>query len=168
MKLYIKQKVFSWRDRFRVFDENENDLYAVQGEVWSLGKKLHIFSASGDEVGFIHQKVWSFKSRFFVAQNGEDIAEVVKEITLFKPVYTVSPQGWNITGNFWAHEYTIESASGVIATISKHWFTWGDTYEIDIADGIDPVLVLSVVLIIDAVMAQQSHAATAGGGSSSH
>lgn len=168
MKLYIKQKVFSWRDKFRVFDENENDQYAVEGEVWSLGKKLHIFDASGAEAAFIHQKVWSFKSRFFVAQNGEDIAEVVKEITLFKPVYSVEPQGWQITGNFWAHEYVIESSSGTIATISKHWLTWGDTYEIDIADGIDPVLVLSVVLIIDAVLAQQSHTAAAGGASSSH
>ena len=167
MKLYIKQMVFSWRDKFRIFDENENDLYSVEGEFWTFGKKLHIFDASGSEAAFIHQKVWSFKSRFFVAQNGADIAEVVKEITLFKPVYSVAPQGWNITGNFWAHEYVIESASGVVATISKHWLTWGDTYEIDIADGLDPVLVLSVVLIIDAVMAQQS-AAAAGGGSSSH
>ena len=41
------------------------------------------------------------------------------------------------------------------------WFAWGDTYEIDIADGVDEVMALSVVLIIDAVIdSQNSSSAT--------
>ena len=159
MKLYIKQKVFSWRDSFRVFDADENDLYSVQGEVWTLGKKLHIFDAAGAEVSYIHQKLWSFLPRYYVAKDGVDVAEVVKQFTVLRQSYTVEPMGWQVSGDFWAHEYTIEAASGVIAAISKQWFTWGDTYAIDIAEGIDPVMVLSVVLIIDAVMAQAAAAA---------
>ena len=46
MKLYIKQKVFSWGDKFRVYDENYNDRYYVEGEVLSFGKKLHLYSRS--------------------------------------------------------------------------------------------------------------------------
>ena len=41
MKLYIKEKVFSWGDKFFVKDESGNDRYVVQGEVFSLGKKLY-------------------------------------------------------------------------------------------------------------------------------
>ncbi len=38
--------------------------------------------------------------------------------------------------------------------IKQKVFSWGDTCEIDIAAGVDEVMALSVVLIIDAVLAQ--------------
>ena len=53
MKLYIKEKVFSWGDKFTVKDENGNDKYLVQGEVFSWGKKLHVYDSVGREVAFI-------------------------------------------------------------------------------------------------------------------
>jgi len=43
MKLYLKQKVFSWRDRFFAKDESGNDRYAVEGEIISWGKKLRVY-----------------------------------------------------------------------------------------------------------------------------
>lgn len=42
MKLYIKEKVFSWSDKFFVKDDSGRDKYAVEGEVFSWGKKLHV------------------------------------------------------------------------------------------------------------------------------
>ena len=42
MKLYIKQKVFSWVDRFTVFDETGADKYHGEGEFFSWGKKLYV------------------------------------------------------------------------------------------------------------------------------
>ena len=55
-----------------------------------------------------------------------------------------------------SHEYEIYRGDYTIATISKEWFTWGDAYSVDIVDGVDPVPVLSVVLIIDAIIAQSN------------
>lgn len=159
MKLYIKQKVFSWADKFRVYDEYENDKYFVEGEVFTLGKKLHLYSLDGDELAYIHQKVWSFLPKYFINRNGEDAAEVVKEFTFLRQEYTVEGLDWTVEGDFWAHEYQINSENGVVATISKRWFTWGDTYEIDIADDADEVMSLSVVLIIDAVIDSQNSSA---------
>lgn len=161
MKLYIKQKVFSWGDNFRIYDEYENDMYYVKGEVFTFGKKLHLYATGGKELSYIHQKVMSFLPRYFINRNGEDIAQVVKEISFFRQKYSVEGLGWSVEGNVWAHEYKIYSGSGVVATISKHWFTWGDTYEIDIADGVDEVMALSVVLVIDAVIdSERSSAAS--------
>ena len=54
MKLYIKQKVFSWGDKFRIYDEYENDKYYVEGEVFTFGKKLHLYSKLGNEIAYIH------------------------------------------------------------------------------------------------------------------
>ena len=52
MKLYMKQKVFSWRDRFYIKDEYEEDRYYVEGELFSWGKKLHVYDMTGAEVAF--------------------------------------------------------------------------------------------------------------------
>ena len=167
MKLYIKQKVFSWGDNFRIYDEYENDMYYVKGEVFTFGKKLHLYATDGKELSYIHQKVMSFLPRYFINRNGEDIAQVIKEFTFFRQEYTVEGLGWTVEGDFWAHEYQINSERGVVATISKHWFTWGDTYEIDIADGIDEVMALSVALIIDAVIDSQRSSSGAASSSNS-
>jgi uncharacterized protein YxjI len=35
-------------------------------------------------------------------------------------------------------------------SVAKEWFTLGDAYEINIADGLDPIPALAVVLVIDA------------------
>ena len=47
MKLYIKQKVFSWGDKFTVKDSNGEDRYYVEGEIFSWGKKLHVYDMRG-------------------------------------------------------------------------------------------------------------------------
>ena len=36
MNLCMKQKVFSWGDRFTVWDENGNDRYYVCGDSWTV------------------------------------------------------------------------------------------------------------------------------------
>jgi len=161
MKLYIKQKVFSWGDKFRVYDEYENDKYYVEGEVFTFGKKLHLYSQAGNELAFIHQKVWSFLPKFFISQNGVDVAQVIKEFTFFRQEYTVEGLGWTVSGDFLAHEYEISANGLTVASISKRWFTWGDTYEIDVANNTDETMALCVVLIIDAVIAQSQSSGAA-------
>lgn len=154
MKRYIKQKVFSWNDRFRIYDACENDLYYVEGEILSLGKKLHLYRKSGEELAFIHQKLLTFLPRYFISRNGVDVAEVVRELTFFRPRYTVKGPGWTVSGDIFEHEYEISSGRRPIASVSKRWFSWGDTYEIDIDDQADEVMVLAIVLVIDAVIEQ--------------
>lgn len=160
MKLYMKQKVFSWGDKFRILDEYENERYYAEGEVFTLGKKLHLYDSTGIERSFIQQKVLSFLPRFFIHSAHAAPVEVVKSFTLFHQEYLVNGLGWTVAGDFLAHEYTIEQSGIAVAVISKRWLTWGDTYEITIADSVDPVMVLSVVLVIDAVLAQSGAASS--------
>ena len=159
LKLYIKQKVFSWKDRFTVWDEYGNDRYYVEGELFSWGKKLHITDVQGNEVAFIRQKVFSFLPRYFVAVNDVDVAEIVKEFTFFKPKYRIEGMNWDVDGDFWNHNYTVCRAGIPVVSIQKEWMTWGDSYELDIANPADEIPALAVVLAIDCVMAQQQAAA---------
>ena len=156
MKLYIKQKVFTWGDKFTVKDINGNDRYYVEGEVFSWGKKLHVYDMNGNEAAFIQQKVFSFLPRYFVYVGDEQVAEIVKEFSFLFPRYSIEGLGWDIEGRFMAHDYKITQNGYPIVTISKEWMTWGDSYELDIADPKDEIVALAVVLTIDAVMASNS------------
>lgn len=161
-KLYIKQKVFSWGDKFKIFNEYGETVFEVKGEVFSFGKKLHIYDINSNEVAFIHQKIFTFLPKYFISRNGMDIAEVVKEFSFFKARYHVTEFGWDIQGNITDHQYSILKQGHNVASISQKWFSWGDTYEIDSAPGEDIINVLCVVLIIDAVKAAQAAAASGG------
>ena len=165
MKLYIRQKIFSWADRFTVKDETGADKYFVEGELFSWGKKLHVSDCNGREVAFIQQKVFSLLPRFFVFTEGREVAEIIKEFTFFRPKYSISGLNWEINGSFMAHDYEITQYGRPIVTIHKEWMTWGDCYELDIAEEKDEIIALAVVLAIDCVMDAAGAAAGASSGS---
>jgi len=162
MKLYLKQKVFSFRDRFYVKDDAGNDCYYVEGEIFTWGKKLHIYDSNGRKAAFIRQKVMSWLPRYYVEINGRVVCEVVKEFTFFKPSYRVEGLSWRLSGDFWAHEYSLADSGRQIMRLSKQWFTWGDSYELNIADSKDALLCLCIALAVDCAMASQNSSAGAG------
>jgi len=157
MNLYIKQKVFSFGDKFTVYDCNGNDKYYVQGEVFSFGKKLHILDLNGNELVYIHQKPISLLPKYYISINDKDVAEVVKEFTFFRQEYTVSPLNWKISGDFWDHSYSIYDGNATVAEISKEWLSWGDTYEITVANGYNELVALATCLVIDACIEAQNN-----------
>lgn len=156
MKLYLKQKVFTWGDKFTVYDENGNDRYYVEGEVLTWGKKLHLTDLNGRELAFIRQKITFFLPQYSIIRNNIEIAKVIREFTFFHQEYTADGLGWNVHGDFLAHEYEISQNGRTVAAVSKEWFTWGDAYQINIAPGIDEINALAVVLVIDACLEQNS------------
>ena len=151
MRLYMKEKVFSWNERFTVKDENGWDKYYVEGEFFSLGKKLHLLGAHGEEVAFIQQRLFTLMPRFAVTVAGREIAEIRKEFTFFFQRYVIDGLGWEIDGDVWAHDYVIRKNGRAIVRITKEWFTWGDSYVLDIQDPADELVALAVVLTVDCV-----------------
>ena len=162
MKLYMRQKVFSWIDKFTVKDEYGQDKYYVEGEFFSFGKKLHIYDTADKENAFIQQKVFSLLPRYFVFVDGQQVAEINKELTFLRPKYSIEGLGWDIKGSFTAHDYEIVQNGRTIVTIHKVWMTWGDCYELQIAEAIDEIVSLSVVLAIDCVMAAEAASSNPG------
>ena len=158
MKLYIKQKVFSWKDRFTVKDADGNDRYTVEGEFFSWGRKLHVYNMAGREVASIQQEVWTWLPKYHVYIGGSHAVDVKQKFTWFRPQYEIIGTDWTVEGSFWEHDYEVISPTeGCIVRIAKEWMTWGDTYELDIVHPEDELLALAVVLTIDCVKASQSN-----------
>ena len=157
MNLYLKQRLFSWGDKFSVYDENGNEKYYVEGEVFSWGKKLHLFDLNGNELAFIHQKIFSFLPKYYISKNETVVAEIVKNITFFRQSYAVNGLGWSVEGDFFAHNYEVVDQNKTVARVSKEWFSFGDAYRINISPEYDEVCALSVVLVIDACIEAENN-----------
>ena len=155
MDFYLKQRVFSWNDRFTVYDEGGRDCFYVEGELFSWGKKLHLTNLAGQELAYIEQKLFTFLPRYRILRGEMQIAEVVKEFTFFRQAYRVEGLGWNVQGDFFDHEYEIRSGDRTIVSVSKEWFTFGDAYKISVAPDADRIAALAVVLVIDACIDAQ-------------
>ena len=87
---------------------------------------------------------------------GGQLAAVVKKqlFTVLKCRFFVDvpgPDDIEAEGNFTDHEYSFTRGSSEIAHVSKKWFALSDTYGIDIADGVDDVLILACAVVIDMV-----------------
>ena len=167
MKRYIKQKVFSWKDRLTVKDEEGRDLYCAEGEVFSWGHRLHVCDAQRREMIYIQEKVMSWKPRYYIYIDGREAAEIVREFSFFRPQYTISGLDWEIKGSFWEHEYDVldRKTGARVASIQKEWMTWGDSYEVSFEREEDEKMLLALVLTIDCVMASEAASAATAPGS---
>ena len=148
--LYMKQRVFSWGDKFAIYDEQGREKYYVEGALFSFGKKLRIYDLAGRELAYIEQQLLTFLPRYIIYRNGQEIAEVVKEFTFFHPKYSVNGLGWEVSGDFFDHDYEVNCGVLQVASVSKEWFTFGDAYHISVDASADEVSALAVVLVIDA------------------
>ena len=156
MRLYMNEKVFSWKDKFSIKTETGEDRYFVEGKVISIGKKLRVYDAEGNELAFVNQKLVSLMPKFTVEINDQEVAVIKKKVTFLKPKYIIEGPGWEVKGDFLSHDYEIVENGRTIVAIHKKWMSWGDAFELDIEDESQEVLAVAVVLAIDAVMDSQN------------
>ena len=149
MKLYIEEHVFTWGDKFSVLNEQGEEVFFVEGEVFTWGKKLHVYNAAQQEVTYIEQELFTFRPCYHVYIGGGEAAQIRQEFSFFTPRFRVYGPQWDVEGYFLGHEYEISSDGRQIAFIEKEWMTWGDCYELNIADPTDTLLALATVLTID-------------------
>ena len=154
MKLYVKQKIFSLGEKFTVKDEFGNDRYFVEGEVFSFPKRFHIYDSFGNEVLLLQNKIFSFTPTYQIIRNGNIAAEIVKEISFFRPHYAIYGSPFSVEGDAFSHDYSILRDGVPVAEISKEWFTWGDSYMVNNFNHEDTEMMLAILIVIDCVLAQ--------------
>ena len=149
----MKQKWLSFGTDFSVMDESGNEAFFIDGRVFSLGKKLSVESPRGNEVAFISQRLLSWGPTYEITRGGRQLAVVKKKLfTLFRCRFEVDvpgPDDLEAEGSFLEFEYTFTRVGRVVATVSKRFFSYTDTYGIDIAPGEDDALLVASAVVID-------------------
>lgn len=150
MILRFRQRFFSWFDSYDVYDENGDAFFTVEGKL-SWGHRLVIYDRSGNEVGMIKEKVFTWLPKFEMYCGDRYMGMIRKSFTFFKDEFDLDCNGWHVQGDWWDWNYSIYSRDGrKVADISKELFHFTDTYNLYIQNPGDALCVLMVVLAIDA------------------
>jgi uncharacterized protein YxjI len=155
MRYLLKQKLLSWGNDFRIRNETGEDVFFVDGKVFSLRNRLEFQDMQGREIATIQKKLLSWGPTYEIYRDGQLAARVKKHLfTLFRCKFTVDvpgPDDLEAQGNFFEYEYTFRRGSREVATVSKRWFSWTDTYGVEVGEGEDDVLVLASAIVIDQI-----------------
>ena len=153
MRYQLKQRLLSWGDDFYIKDAQGRDRYFIDGKAFSFGSQLSFQDLNGNELAYIKQQIFNWGPTYEISRGGEVVAVVKKELfALFHHRFTVDVPGPNdleAEGNFTDHNYVFTRNGTVVATVSKEWFTFADTYGIEIADDEDQILLLASAVVVD-------------------
>ena len=151
----IKEKFWSWGDEFTITDRNGAGCYTVHGAAFSWGDKLSFRDMQGNELAFISQKMMTLMPRYQILIGGQLFAEVIKEFSWLKQRFTLDvpgPNDYTIEGSFWQHDFSFSRKGRVVASVSKEYWGWTDSYGVDISDGENDVPILCACIVIDQVL----------------
>jgi len=160
MRYVLKQKFWTWGDDFRIQDADGKDVFFVDGRAFSWGDKLSFQDMEKNELAFIRQKLLAWGPTYEIEVHGRLVAVVKKKLfTLLRCKFAVDvpgPDDLEAQGSFLDHEYAFERQGREVAQVSKRWFSWTDTYGVDIVGGEDDVLILATAVVTDMVCHQES------------
>jgi uncharacterized protein YxjI len=152
-KYLMKQDWWCLGNDYTIRDAAGEDVIKVDGKVFSIGEKLSVEDMSGRELALIDQKLLSWGPTYEIWKENR-LAAVVKQ-RLFTGIhcrFTVDvpgPDDLEAEGDFLDHEYVFTRAGKQVAWVSKKFFSWTDTYGINVPHGEDPILILASVVVID-------------------
>lgn len=153
MKLYIKQKVLTFGERFTVKNEFNEDVFYVEGSFFRIPKEFNIYDANQQKVGHIERQIFRLFGHYDINDQTETII-LRRNFTFLRQNYSLENTNWSLQGDFFGHNYQVVQDSRPIMSLTKHWFTWGDSYELDISDPKDAVLALSIAICVDYELAR--------------
>lgn len=160
MKLYIKQHVFTLGEEFTVKNEHEQDIFYIGGSFLRIPKQFTIYDRNKEAIAVIESQMFRFLSHYDIQLPNNQIVTLRKEFSFFKPVFSLEGTNWVLQGDFFAHDYAVMSGDTPVMVLQKQWFTWGDSYELDIADEKDAVLALAIAICVDYELAKQRSSAS--------
>jgi uncharacterized protein YxjI len=153
---YLKQKLFSFSDQYKIYDENENLLYYIKGHVLSFDHKMEFYDAKNDKLIYhIRKKMISFLPFYYLEdENKEEVLTARKLFSPFIPQISIHSQklgNLEIDGNYLGLNFSIQNKKTELANVKKKWLSWGDTYEITVFDQDHVTTMLALVIVIDSI-----------------
>jgi uncharacterized protein YxjI len=149
----MRQKLISLGEDFTIEDANGNPAFEVDGKVMTLRETFDLKDRQGNVVATIRGKLISIRAKMDIIRNDDVVATVTK--ALFAPlrdkfsVAMTDGEDLDLDGSIFDHEYTLRRGDDVVAQVSKRWFTFTDTYGIEVAEGEDDALVLAIAVALD-------------------
>jgi uncharacterized protein YxjI len=150
----IRQNLISIGDDFWIENDQGKRVFKVDGKVLRIRKTLIFEDAQGKKLAQIQERLLAIKDTMVIEDADGDQNATVKKalIAPLRDRWSVSVKDGpdlDVQGNIFDHEYEITQGRKQIAQVSKQWFTFTDTYGVEIASGQNDILILAVAVAID-------------------
>lgn len=159
-KLYMREKILSLRGRFTIVDGEGNDVYFITGSFMKIPKSFSIKNSNEEEIAVITKKILSLFPKFFVEVNGKEVVTIRKGISIFKARYSIEGANVEVLGNWWDMDFKIFQHGKEIGMVTKKWFSFGDSYEIQVIKEDMEEIIIALVVAIDCVKADSESASS--------
>ena len=150
----IRQNMISIGDDFWIENAEGKRVFKIDGKVLRIRKTLIFEDINGRKLAQIQERLLTIKDTMAIEDaNGDQIATVKK--ALIAPLHdrwsvnVKNGPDLDVQGNIFDFEYEIMQGRNQIAQVSKQWFTFTDTYGVEIASGQNDILILAVAIAID-------------------
>jgi uncharacterized protein YxjI len=151
----MKQRLFSLRDAFRIQDESGQDVYVVKGRLISLRDRFTFQDMEGETLLRITRSLVALRPQYRISRKGRRYATVTKRLLSFMGSrFRISVRGApNLVakGNFFDYEYTFFQGNRAVAQVSKRWFSFRDSYGVEVSDSAEELLILACTVVIDMI-----------------
>ena len=152
-KFKMREKMIAIGDDYWIEDDDGNRLFKVNGKAARLRETFILEDASGNELSKIQEKKLTVRDKMTI-EHGNGTATVRKRLLGIRDHYIIEVEGGEdlkAHGNIVDHEYEIERDGDTVAKGSKKWFRVRDTYGVQLAEGQDVPLILSITVCVDAM-----------------
>ncbi|MCF7927078.1 MAG: LURP-one-related family protein [Candidatus Izimaplasma sp.] len=154
MKFYIKQKVFSLKDKFNILDKDGKEIYQVEGKMFSLSNELFLKNLNGSLIFKAKKKIFSFLPNYTIVDPHNQILATVKKKFSLRPKFNIEigNDHLDLEGSLFQHNFTLKRGQQEIAQVKKKVISFGDSYEIDILREDHTELYLFLVILLDQIL----------------
>lgn len=149
IKLYMRQKVFTIRDKYSICDLDETPVYYVKGNITGLGFSIQY--ADGSDIMTIKKKLVAITPEYTLFEGNENIGHIKKKIKLGRAEIQgeVKGQPIMIKGDMVGHSFNIFLNGKAVGNVDTARLTWGDCYSIEVLDESVKDLVVTIAVICD-------------------
>ena len=103
----------------------------------------------------IRQELLHFLPHYNIVAAGtnQNVAVLKKKFTFMKPKCEVESiyGNYELKGDLWAHDFSITKNGQLVATISKRFFSFSDTYGVEILGSENHPFILTMVIVIESI-----------------
>lgn len=155
MKLYMPKDAFRWGVPLPLRDKSGRTRYTVGSDAYALGKRFHVTDLAGREALYIHQQIPSLFPRYQVEVYGRPVAQVVKDLSYFRPRYAIEMVDWEVLGALGEYDYEITCHNVMVASCRPQQGQEGDVLALEFLDRSWDLAALGVILTLNCLLAPQ-------------
>lgn len=149
VNLTMHQKVKLGREEYEV-SVGGKIKYKASKKLLAAGADFDIVDAVGNKVALVDQKVLNMVKTFDISIHGQKCGTVKKKFPALTKDMNYDAKGWKLDGDALGMSFKFTDASkNVYATVKKKVLAVGDTYEIEVVNPEDELLVVALTIVLD-------------------